>query len=255
MRLADKSVLITGATGSIGKETAKLFKKNGAKLALLGRDKKKLDELQAELGVDRNIIYLEYEARDENSVASAINKTNEKFGSLDAVIAYAATEGAIKPLTDHTYEQFSSVLEINVTGVWLLLKHATPIMTAQKSGSFVAISSGGGVIGFNGLCPYVASKHAVCGMIKTACLEFGSSGVRFNVLAPGPIANRMMDSLHQQVNPENPAAVEDFVKTMIPMNRYGTDEEIAQFALFLASDESTFCNGGVFLADGGLTAG
>ena len=91
MRLADKSVLITGATGSIGKETAKLFKKNGAKLALLGRDKKKLDELQAELGVDRNVIYLEYEARDESSVASAIIKTNEKFGSLDAVIAYAAT--------------------------------------------------------------------------------------------------------------------------------------------------------------------
>ena len=184
MRLADKSVLITGATGSIGKETAKLFKKNGAKLALLGRDKKKLDELQAELGVGRNTIYLEYKARDESSVASAINKTIEKFGSLDAVIASAATEGAIKPLIDHTYEQFNSVLEINVTGVWLLLKHATPIMTAQKSGSFVAISSGGGVIVFNGLCPYVASKHAVCGMINTACLEFGSRGVHFNVFTP-----------------------------------------------------------------------
>ena len=117
------------------------------------------------MGVGRNTIYLEYKARDESSVASAINKTIEKFGSLDAVIASAATEGAIKPLIDHTYEQFNSVLEINVTGVWLLLKHATPIMTAQKSGSFVAISSGGGVIVFNGLCPYVASKHAVCGMI------------------------------------------------------------------------------------------
>lgn len=87
-------------------------------------------------------------------------------------------------MTDHTYEQFNSVLEINVTGVWLLLKHATPIMTAQKSGSFVAISSGGGVIVFNGLCPYVASKHAVCGMINTACLEFGSRGVHFNVFTP-----------------------------------------------------------------------
>ena len=87
-------------------------------------------------------------------------------------------------MTDHTYEQFNSVLEINVTGVWLLLKHATPIMTAQKSGSFVAISSGGGVIVFNGLCPYVASKHAVCGMINTACLKFGSRGVHFNVFTP-----------------------------------------------------------------------
>ena len=92
-------------------------------------------------------------------------------------------------------------------------------------------------------------------MIKTACLEFGSSGIRFNILALGPIANRMMESLHQQVNTEIPEQVEDFVKTMIPMNRYGTDSEITQFALFLASDESTFCNDGVFLADGGLTAG
>ena len=92
-------------------------------------------------------------------------------------------------------------------------------------------------------------------MIKTACIEFGSSGVRFNVLAPGPIANRMMESLHKQINPANPTEVEDFVKSKIPMSRYGTESEIAQFALFLASDESTFCNGGVFLADGGLTAG
>ena len=92
-------------------------------------------------------------------------------------------------------------------------------------------------------------------MIKTACLEFGSSGIRFNILALGPIANRMMESLHQQVNTEIPEKVEDFAKTMTPMNRYGTDSEITQFALFLALDEFTFSNGWVFLADGGLTAG
>ena len=92
-------------------------------------------------------------------------------------------------------------------------------------------------------------------MIKPACLEFGSSGIRFNILALGPIANRMMESLHKQISPANPTEVEDFIKSKIPMSRYGTDSEIAQFPLFLASDKSTFCNGGVFLADGGLTAG
>ena len=255
MRLKDKSVVITGATGSIGKETAKLFKSNGAKLALLGRDKNKLDELQTELGTDQNTLYIEYEARNEKLVAEAINQTTKAFGSLDAVVAYAGTEGVIQPLTDYTIEDFSYTLEVNVTGVWLLMKHATPVMTSQKSGSFIAISSGSGVIGTSGLCPYTASKHAVNGMIKTACIEFGSSGVRFNVLAPGPIANRMMESLHKQINPENPASVEELFKNNIPMGRYGTDLEIAQFALFLASDESTFCNGGIFLADGGLTAG
>ena len=129
IKLADKSVLIAGATGSIGKETAKLFKKNKAKLALLGRDKKKLDGLQADLGTDENTICLECEAREESSVATAINKTNEKFGSLDATVANAGTEEVIKSLTDYTLEAFSCTLEVNVTGVCLLMKRATPVMT------------------------------------------------------------------------------------------------------------------------------
>ena len=92
-------------------------------------------------------------------------------------------------------------------------------------------------------------------MIKTACIEYGSSGLRFNALAPGPVANRMIESLNRQRNPENPKVDEELIKSSVPMNRYGTNNEIAQLALFLASDESTYCNGGVFLADGGLTAG
>ena len=135
------------------------------------------------------------------------------------------------------------------------MKYATPVMARQKSGSFVAISSAAGVVGGGGLCPYVASKHAVNGMIKTACIEYGSSGLRFNALAPGPIANRMIESLNRQRNPENPKEDEELMKSNVPMNRYGTNNEIAQLALFLASDESTYCNGGIFLADGGLTAG
>ena len=255
MRLEDKSIIITGATGSIGKETAKLFKSNGAKLALLGRDKDKLEELQTELGTDENTLYIEYEARNEKSVSEALAKTADKFGSLDVVIANAGTEGVIQPLTDYTLEDFNYTIEINVIGVWLLMKYATPVMTSQKSGSFVAISSVAGVVGGGGLCPYVASKHAVNGMIKTACIEYGSSGLRFNALAPGPVANRMIESLNRQRNPENPKEDEELIKSSVPMNRYGTNNEIAQLALFLASDESTYCNGGVFLADGGLTAG
>ena len=136
MRLKGKSVVITGATGSVGKETAKLFKGNGAKLALLGRDKDKLDELQNELGEDENTLYIEYEARNEKLVSEAIDQTTKAFGSLDAVVAYAGTEGVIQPLTDYTVEDFSYTLEVNVTGVWLLMKHATPIITSQKKWFF-----------------------------------------------------------------------------------------------------------------------
>ena len=87
-------------------------------------------------------------------------------------------------------------------------------------------------------------------MIKTACLEFAAGNLRFNSLSPGPIDNRMMQSLHEQLNSDDPASIKDSVTESIPMGRYGTNEEIAKFALFLASDESSFCNGGVYVADG-----
>ena len=127
-------------------------------------------------------------------------------------------------------------------------------MRDQKSGSFVAISSGAGSVGFPGLCPYSASKHAVNGLIKTACLENASFGIRVNALAPGPTDTRMMESVGAQINAEDPAAFKDMVLTSIPMQRYATVEEIANLAVFLASDESSFCNGAVYMADGGFTA-
>ena len=104
------------------------------------------------------------------------------------------------------------------------------------------------------MCPYSASKHAVNGLIKTACLESASYGIRVNALAPGPTDTRMMDSVGAQSNKEDPEAFKAMVLTSIPMQRYGTVEEIANLAGFLASDESSFCNGAVYMADGGFTA-
>lgn len=255
MRLQDKTAVITGATGSIGKATAELFLKHGANLCLIGRDEEKLKNLENEFGSSRNIIYAKAEAKDEEAISSAVMAAHERFGAVDSVIANGGTEGVIRPLTEYTVEEFNEVLHVNVTGVWLLMKYSVPLMKERGSGAFVAVSSGAGVVGFNGLCPYAASKHAVCGMMKTACLEYGSDNLRFNALAPGPIDNRMMHSLHEQLNPNEPGSVRDFVTESIPMRRYGSNEEIANLALFLASDDSSFCNGGVYLADGGFTAG
>lgn len=108
---------------------------------------------------------------------------------------------------------------------------------------------------FPGICPYAAREHARNGMIKTACKEYATDNIRFNSLVPGPIDNRMKQSLHEQLNSDDPASIKEPVTEPIPMGRYGTNEEIAKFALFLASDESSFCNGGVYVADGGKTAG
>ena len=255
MRLMKRTCIISGATGEIGKATAKLFHEHGANLCLLGRDTEKLEDLKTEFGSTENILFVQAEAKDEEAIKSATLQTFEKFGALDAVFANGGTEGVVKPLTAYSIEEFNEILHVNVTGVWLLMKYAVPLMQKNGGGSFVATSSGAGVVGFNGLCPYAASKHAVIGMMKTACLEFGSENIRFNSLAPGPIDNRMMQSLHEQLNSEDPNSVKDFVTESIPMHRYGSNQEIANLALFLVSDDSSFCNGGVYLSDGGFTAG
>lgn len=108
---------------------------------------------------------------------------------------------------------------------------------------------------FAGVAPYIASKHAVCGLVKSAALELGPSGIRVNAIAPGPIENRMMRSLEAQITPEDPESVHEGTKALIALNRYGTNEEVAQLALFLASDEASYCSGGIHMIDGGYTAG
>ena len=255
MRLPNKTCVITGSTGSIGKETAKLFHEHGANLCLIGRDSEKLRDLKSEFKTTENILFMQAEATNEEAIKKAIAETYRKFGALDAVFANGGTEGIAQPLTDYTVEQFNEVLHVNVTGVWLLMKYAIPLMKKNSGGSFVATSSGAGVVGVSGSCPYSASKHAVNGMMKTACLEFGGENLRFNSLAPGPIDNRMMQSICEQLNPGDPSALRNLVTESIPMRRYGSNQEIANLALFLVSDESSFCNGGVYLADGGFTAG
>ena len=112
-----------------------------------------------------------------------------------------------------------------------------------------------GVIGFPNIAPYISSKHAVCGFVKTAALELAESGIRVNAIAPGPIANRMMRSLEEQMSPDDPDAMHEGIAKLVPMKRYGTDAEVANLALFFGSDESSFTTGAVYLIDGGYTTG
>jgi NAD(P)-dependent dehydrogenase (short-subunit alcohol dehydrogenase family) len=255
MRLRGKSVVITGATGAIGGATAARFLSEGANVVLVGRSSEKLDALAEALQHPKQTITAVADALDEVSVKQSLDSCVDSFGSLDAVFANAGTEGPVKPIDAYSIEEFNHTLMVNVTGVWLYLKHSLPKMKSQGRGSFIAVASGAGVVGFPGLGPYSASKHAVCGLVKTACLENANAGVRINTLAPGPIDNRMMQSLAEQSNPSDPQEFREAVMSSNPMGRYGSNEEIANLALFLASDESSYCNGGVYLADGGLTAG
>jgi NAD(P)-dependent dehydrogenase (short-subunit alcohol dehydrogenase family) len=254
LRLERKAALVTGATGGIGEAIAKRFLNEGASVMLVGRSAEKLEATQSRLAGEGNLAQFTAEAADEKATASAVAATVEAFGGLDILVANAGTEGLIKPLETQTVEEFNDVLRTNVVGVWLAMKHSVEPMKKRRGGSMIAMSSVAGLIGFPGLSAYVASKHAVYGLVKTAALELGESGIRVNAIGPGPIDNRMMQSIGDQLGPEDPAGARSALESLVAMKRYGTNEEVANLALFLASDESSYSTGGMFTVDGGFTA-
>ena len=253
-RLDGKVAIITGATGGIGEATAKRFLEEGASVMLVGRSAEKLKATRERLNSFENVADFVADAVDEEATKASVEETVGKFGGLDIVIANAGIEGNFAPIDNLTMEEFESVLRTNVIGVWLSLKYAVEPMKKRGGGSMIALSSIAGQIGFPTMAPYIASKHAVYGMVKTAALELAETGIRVNAIGPGPIDNRMMSSLESQFNPEDQAAAHEFVLASVPMRRYGTNEEVANLALFLGSDESTYCTGGIHMIDGGFTA-
>ncbi len=253
-RLAGKVAIITGATGGIGEATAKLFLHEGASVMLVARSAEKLKETRGRLAIDTGLADFVADATDEAATAAAVAATVKKFGGVDILLANAGTEGPVKPIEAQSLTDFEQVLRTNVIGVWLSMKYCVKPMKKRGGGSMIALSSIAGVKGSAGLAPYVASKHAVHGMVKSVALELGASKIRVNAIGPGPIDNRMIRSIETQLSSENPDAIRDFLKTKIALQRYGTNEEVAKLALFLASDDASYCTGSIHMIDGGFTA-
>jgi NAD(P)-dependent dehydrogenase (short-subunit alcohol dehydrogenase family) len=252
-RLDGKVAVITGATGGIGEATAKLFLSLGAKVMLVGRSEAKLAQTLERLDGE-NCATAIADSFDEAATKAAIAAAVDRFGALNIMVANAGTEGVCKPIEDLEVEDFEEVLRVNVIGAWLAMKYAAAPIKAAGGGAIVGLSSIAGVIGFPALAPYIASKHAVFGLVKTAALEFGPANIRVNAVAPGPIDNRMIRSLADQLGGGDPAGFRTLVESRIPMGRYGTNEEIANLIAFLSSDAASYCNGGLYLADGGYVA-
>jgi NAD(P)-dependent dehydrogenase (short-subunit alcohol dehydrogenase family) len=253
-RLDGKVAIVTGATGGIGEATAKLFLQLGAKVMLVARSADKLAATLARLKPEGDVAGSIAEAADEKAFVAAVAATIERFGGLDILVANAGTEGALKPIDMLSVDEFEEVMRTNVTGVWLTMKHCVAPLKARGGGSIIALSSIAGCIGFPAMAPYIASKHAVYGLVKTAALELGPSNIRVNAVGPGPIDNRMIDSLQNQLAPDDPAALRAGIEAGIAMRRYGTSEEVAYLIAFLASDASSYCNGSIFMIDGGYVA-
>jgi NAD(P)-dependent dehydrogenase (short-subunit alcohol dehydrogenase family) len=254
-KLQGKTAIITGATGGIGEATAKVFLREGANVMLVGRSAAKLDQTCKRLEAKQGLAQFAADATDEAATAAAVAATVKAFGGVDILFANAGTEGLLKPLETYTTAEFEHILHTNITGVWLAMKHCVEPMKKRGGGSIIATASVAGVVGFGNSAAYVASKHAVCGLVKSAALEFATFGIRVNAIAPGAIDNRMFQSVLSQLAPENTAAVREGIQESIPMKRYGRNEEIASFVAFLASSEASYSTGAVFMADGGLTTG
>ncbi len=252
-RLNGKVAIITGATGGIGEATAKRFLEEGASVMLVGRSAAKLKETAERLGGGDRISNCVADAADESAMSSAVDVAIDTFGRVDVLVANAGTEGNFARIENLTMEEFESVLRTNVIGVWLSMKYCVEPLK-KRGGSIIVLSSIAGVIGSPTMAPYIASKHAVYGLVKTAALELAEANIRVNAIGPGPIDNRMIRSLESQFSPDDPGAGHDFILSHIPMKRYGTNEEVANLALFLASDESSYCTGGIHMIDGGWTA-
>ena len=253
-RLDGKVAIVTGATGGIGEATAKLFLELGAKVMLVARSSDKLAETKKRLDGLGEFDGAIADSTDEATTAAAVAKTVGRFGGLDIMIANAGTEGVLKPIEQLSVDEFNDTLQTNVVGVWLAMKHAVAPLKARGGGSIVALSSIAGMIGFPAMAPYIASKHAVFGLVKTAALELGEFNIRVNAVGPGPIDNRMMQSLGSQLAGDEAAALRTGVESTIALRRYGTNEEVAHLLAFLASDASTYCTGANYMVDGGYIA-
>ena len=242
-------VLITGALAGIGRATALAFARQGARLVVSGRrDDAGLalaGELR-ELGVEAE--FIRADVRHESEVEALVAGTLARFGRLDVAVNNAGTEGTLTPLTDLSVEAYAAVFDTNVLGTVLSLKHELRAMRGQGSGAIVNLSSTMGHRGAANASLYVASKHAVEGLTKTAALEGAPLGIRVNAVAPGPVETEMLARLTG--GGERMAAL----VAGVPMKRAGTPEEIAQAIVWLASEHAGFLTGQVIDVNGGKTA-
>lgn len=246
MRLTGKTALITGGNSGIGLATARSFIKQGAKLAITGRNQQTLDEAARELGP--NVLALRADITDVAATERAIHTAGETFGQLDIVVANAGI-GGVTPLGSTSVEQFEQVISTNLTGVFFTVQAALPFL--REGSSVILIGSVHAVIGMPQWSAYAATKGAVRSMGRVMAAELSPKGIRVNVVAPGATRTPIWARLSQ--NPDALAALEPRIAKTTPTGRISEAEEVANTILFLASDEATNIQAAEIFVDGGVT--
>ncbi len=251
-RLAGKVAIVTGGANGIGKATAQLFAEQGAAVCAVDLLAKELQETVTEIEKAGGKIFgFEADVTKEEQVEAFVRETERKYGGVDILCNNAGISGPIGPLDELTRDGFEKVMDVNVTAVWLGMKHCVDAMKRRGGGAIVNTSSTAGLRGAANALPYIASKHAVVGMTKAAAIELARSKIRVNAVCPGITQTRMGQALVDYMG-EN--AVQEFLDTRLPSSRIAEPREIANLIVFLSSDEASYITGGVHSVDGGLTA-
>jgi NAD(P)-dependent dehydrogenase (short-subunit alcohol dehydrogenase family) len=248
-RLAGKVAIITGASSGIGRETALLFAKEGAKLVLGARRKKELDELVTEIrSADGEAVALPGDVRSEDYAKSLVALAVERFGRLDVAFNNAGTLGESGTSTGVSEAGWADTLAINLTGSFLSAKHQIAQMLKNGGGSVIFTSTFVGyTFAFPGVAAYAASKSGLIGLTQSLAAEFGPSGIRVNAILPGAVDTDMYRSMN------NTSESQTFITGLHALKRVAKPEELARSVLYLASDDSSFVTGTASLVDGGVS--
>jgi NAD(P)-dependent dehydrogenase (short-subunit alcohol dehydrogenase family) len=247
--MSSSIVLITGALTGIGRAAALAFAREGASVVVSGRREESGQSLVTEVhALGTKAEFVRTDVRHEPDVRSLVERTVERFGRLDVAVNCAGTEGQPGPVTEQSPESYAATFDTNVLGTLLCLKHELRVMTGQRSGNIINLSSTMGSRGAAGASMYVASKHAVEGLTKSAALEAAPFGVRVNAVAPGPVDTELLNRF------AGGAQQKAALAQGVPLKRIGTPEEIAQVILFLASSKAGFLTGEIVHINGGKTA-
>jgi NAD(P)-dependent dehydrogenase (short-subunit alcohol dehydrogenase family) len=251
-KMAGKVALITGGSSGIGRSAGLLFAREGAQVVVAAR---RMDEGDKTAQMIRDAggeaIFVRTDVSKVAEVQALVSLCAERYGRLDYAVNNAAIEGSMVPIVDYTEDDWDTIIEINLKGVWLCMKYEILQMQKSGGGAIVNISSVGGLIGFPRMGPYVATKHGIIGLTKTAALEYAAHNIRVNVICPGLIDTPMADRFVERMNAVGIDA-ENIVFSLAPLKRRGTPTEAAEAAVWLCSDAAFYVTGHSMVVDGGF---
>lgn len=251
-RFSGQVAVVTGGAGGLGKAAAARLVADGARVVLVDVDGDALSRAATEVEAATSIVC---DVTDEAAVAGYVRQAVAEHGKIDLFFNNAGIEGKLAPITEQEMSNFDRVIAVNLRGVFLGLREVMRQMKQQASGgAIVNTASMAGIRGGPNFSPYIASKHAVVGLTKTAALEGAPYRIRVNAVAPGHIDTRMAWSLVEQRAPDDPRAAMAAVAERIPFKRYGTPDEVANLVTWLLSDEADYVSGSINLIDAALNA-